>query len=98
MTGHSEAGLGGSAASGSATVGTMVPVTLDGGMGRVVYEVLSHAPLKVEDCHLPVRFGADSGRVANARARITAGFVPRSAVRSASSAAPVPRFRASVPP
>ena len=95
VTGHSEAGLGGSVASGSTSVGPMVPVTLDGGIGQVVYEVLSHTPLKVEDCHVPVRFGADTGRVANARAKITAGFVPRSTVRSASSEAPIPRF---VPP
>ena len=95
VTGHSEAGLGGSVASGSASVGPMLPITLEGGIGQVVFEVLSHAPLKVEDCHVPIRFRADSGRVANARATITAGFVPRSTVRSASSEAPIPRF---VPP
>ena len=95
VTGHSETGLGGSVTSGSTGVGPMVPITLDGGIGQVVYEVLSHAPLKLEDCHVPVRFKTESGRVANARASITAGFVPHSTVRSASSEAPVPRF---VPP
>ena len=95
VTGHSGAGLGGSATSGSGAVGSMVPVMLDSGTGQVFYEVLSHAPLKVEDCHVPVRFEADSGRVANARAKVAAGFAPRSAVRSASSEAPIPRF---VPP
>lgn len=95
VTGHSETGLGGSVTSGSTGIGPMVRITLDGGIGQVVYEVLSHAVLKVEDCHVPVRFEADSDRVANARATITAGFVPRSTVRSASSKAPIPRF---VPP
>ncbi len=94
VTGHSGAGLGGSAASGSGAAATMMPVVLDGGSGQAFYEVLSHDPLKVEDCHVPVEFEADSGRVANARAKVTASFTPQSTVLAASEEAPIPRFAA----
>lgn len=84
-------GSGGSPATGA---GPPAPVAVDSGRGRAVYEVLTHGPLQVEDCHIPVRFEEESGRVSNARATVAASFAPRSDVLEASSRAPVPRFTA----
>ncbi len=71
-----------------------VPLELFEGIGRAVYEVTSHDPSQVEDCHVPVLFEADSGRTANARATVRAGLAPRSSIFVPSADAPRPRFAA----
>lgn len=94
VSGHGSDGAGGGVVSPSGGGSSGVPVDLSNGLGQAVYEVISHDPAQVEDCHLPVRFEADSGRTASARATFRAGLAPRSSVFVASGDAPQPRFTA----
>lgn len=90
VDGHDAAGAGGSAeASGT---GTDMPVLLEDGAGRAVYEVVADDPGQVEDCHIPVLFETSERRVGSARATFAASFAPRSAVPRANASAPSPRF------
>lgn len=90
VDGHDAAGAGGSAeASGT---GTDMPVPLEDGVGRAVYEVVADDPGQVEDCHIPVQFETSDQRVGSARAMFAASFAPRSAVPRAAGSAPSPRF------
>lgn len=94
VSGHRPDGQGGTA-NASASAG-MEAVRLSAGAGTAVYEVLSDDPSRIEDCHLPVGFAAQSGTVSGISARIGAGLAPESRVFVASGFAPVPRFQ-SVP-
>ena len=89
VDGHDAAGAGGSAASGT---GTDMPVGLEDGVGRAVYEVVADDPGQVEDCNIPVLFETSDRRVGSARATFAASFAPRSAVPRADASAPSPRF------
>lgn len=77
VRGHDSSGRGGTATTGSGSSEPTVAVTLNGNRGQAVYEVLSHDPSQVEDCHIPVRFESESGSISRARARVSAGFAPR---------------------
>ena len=90
VRGHDSAGAGGSLA--AAGTGTEVAIRLTEGAGSAVYEVVSDDPGEVEDCHISALFEAQDQRVGRARATLAASFAPRSAVSSASTNAPSPRF------
>ena len=90
VDGHDAAGAGGSAEDSGA--GSDVPVRLEDGVGRAVYEVVADDPGQVEDCHIPVLFETSDQRVGSARATFAASFAPRSAVPGADASAPSPRF------
>ena len=90
VDGHDAAGAGGSAA--ASGTGTDMPVALEDGVGRAVYEVVADDPGQVEDCHIPVLFETSDRRVGSARAMFSASFAPRSAAPRADASAPSPRF------
>lgn len=77
VSGHDASGRGGTATAGSGSSEPTAAITLNGSRGQAVYEVLAHDPGQVEDCHIPVRFETESGRIARARAKVSAGFAPR---------------------
>lgn len=86
VRGHDASGRGGVATTGSGNSEPTAAITLNGNRGRAVYEVLAHDPGNVEDCHIPVRFETESGRISRARANVSAGFAPRGVSELASSA------------
>ena len=90
VSGHDAAGAGGSAA--APGTGTDVPILLEDGAGRAVYEVVADDPGLVEDCHIPALFETSDRRISSARASLAASFAPRSAAPRASASAPSPRF------
>ena len=90
VRGHSATGEGGSLA--AAGTGTEVALRLTAGAGSAVYEVVADDPGQVEDCHIPLLFGAQDQRVGSARATVAASLAPRSQVSTASTSAPSPRF------
>ena len=97
VSGHDEGGAGGSASRGSTASEPTVPVQLVSGSGRVVYEVQSDDPARQEDCHVPVRFDAESSRVSRAQARVSAGLAPLSSAHLPDRREPPTRFAEPAP-
>lgn len=85
VSGHDAMGRGGSASLGPLSSAPSVPLDLDAGRGRAVYEVQSEDASRLEDCHLPVMLDAGPESAAQARATVSASLAPRSDVFVASS-------------
>jgi len=88
-------GGGFSAATGNSA--GLVPVSIPGGTGVAVYEVLYTDPFNIERLSVPlaVAFVANAGAnlpAPNVQSTVTASFAPLSNIGTASSTAPVPRF------
>ncbi len=92
VRGHDTSGRGGTATTGSGSSEPTAAVTLNGGRGQAVYEVLAHDPGQVEDCHIPVRFETESGGISRARAKVSAGFAPRGVSELTTSMGALARF------
>ena len=92
VRGHDSSGRGGTATTGSGSSEPTAAVTLNGGRGQAVYEVLAHDPGQVEDCHIPLRFETESGSISRARAKVSAGFAPRGASELTTSMGALARF------
>lgn len=92
-------GAGGFAPSAPSTAGILnivSPVTLTGGAGYAVYEVVDANPGAIESAQFPLFIGVPSN-TAPATATQNISFAPVSTVTTASATAPVPRFATSVP-
>jgi hypothetical protein len=74
----------------------LAPVTLTGGAGIAVYEVMNSDPLAGENIDVPVVVAFTSNTATNTpglgTATITGSFAPLSTVVTQSSSAPLPRF------
>lgn len=84
-----------SAATGNAT--NIAPVTISGGTGIAVYEILYTDPFNIERLQVPVAvaFAANVGNnlpQPGVQATATGSFAPLSTVGTASETAPIPRF------
>lgn len=85
------------AATNSAANGALAPVTVTGGAGIAVYEILYTDPFNIERMTVPVAvaFAAAAGNnlpAPGVQSTITASFAPLSTVGTASDTAPIPRF------
>lgn len=92
VLGHDASGRGGIPSTGSGSSEPTAAVNMNADRGQAVYEVLSHDPSHVEDCHIPLRFETESGRISRARASVSAGFAPRGFSGPTSSTSDVSRF------
>ena len=90
--GHGPDGTGGSVITSGGGTAPDVAVDLLSGVGRAVYEVISHDPSQLEECDVAVLFEASSGRTANARATVRAGLAPRGSISVPGTGAPQARF------
>jgi len=84
-------------AGGSPTEATdMLDVTLSGGFGSVVYEVLDSDPFDIEEVDIPIYFDWEpdttNDRPAIGSGQVSASFAPLSTVVEADLGAPEPRF------
>lgn len=94
-------GAGGSVAyspgapgSGTVTFDTMSAVTLTGGSGFVVYEVVDSNPSVIESAQFPTFLGlAPSGNGTSTTTSETVSFAPVSTVNTATATDPIPRFQ-----
>ncbi len=96
VSGHDRNGSGGSASTASGTAAGETSLLLTEGEAHAVYEVRAQDRYRVEDCHIPVLFEADTILERKAHGRVSASFAPRSSVLVASRDAPQPRFAAEV--
>lgn len=80
----------------SATSGNYAPVTLSGGSGVAVWEVMRADSILTETVDIPMAFAFVSNTTANLPAlgtgTVNGNFAPISTVTTASSSAPIPRF------
>jgi hypothetical protein len=80
----------------TATSGVYAPVSITGGAGVAVYEVMTSSPLAVESVDVPVVIAYTANTTANSpglgTATVTGSFAPLSTVTTQSISAPVPRF------
>ncbi len=83
-------------APGSVTLNSVGEVPLANGSGYAVYEVVDSNPALQESAQFPVFVGLNQVTAA-AAAQETIGLAPGSAVRTASTDAPVPRFAPATP-
>ncbi len=102
LTGTDANGGGGfSPASGNSS--NLAPVSLTGGAGMAVYEILYTDPFNVERMDVPIAVGfvANQGNdlpATGVQSTLTASFAPLSNVGTASDTAPIPRFAPSSTP
>jgi len=92
-----------SATSVTTTSGSLAPVTVSGGQGSAVYEILYTDPFNLERLSIPVAisFAANQGNnlpQPGVQSTITGSFAPLSNVGTASDTAPIPRFAPSSTP
>ena len=83
--------------SGTVTFSTVSEVALAGGRGVAVYEVIDSNPYAWESAHLPVWITIPKGDGTRAIATAKVSFAPVSTLDTASTSAPVPRFREAMP-
>jgi len=83
--------------SGTATFSTVSEVSLIGGQGVAVYEVMDSNPFAWESAHLPVWVAIPKGDGTPIIATAKVSFAPASTLDTASTSAPVPRFREVMP-
>jgi hypothetical protein len=80
----------------TATSGGFAPVTLSGGSGVAVWEVMRSDSIMTETIDIPFAFAFVSNTTANLPAlgtgTVNGNFAPISTVTTASSSAPIPRF------
>jgi len=88
--------VGTSSADTAGTFISMAPVTLSGGSGTAVWEVMQADPVAVETILLPVALSFTANTGSNlpglGTATVNLSFAPLSTVTTASSSAPIPRF------
>lgn len=94
VTGHRLDGSGGTVSMASGQSGPTVPVSVSGGRGMAVYEVLADESALLEDCHVPVRFDAESGRATGLHLDVSASLGPRGSGAGPQSERGFPRFAA----
>ncbi len=94
---NTDANGGGSYSAASGNSAGLAPVTITGGNGMAVYEILFTDPFNNERVTIPVAvaFSANAGNnlpAPGVQSSITGSFAPLSNVGTASDTAPIPRF------
>jgi hypothetical protein len=78
------------------TFAGLAPVTLSGGAGTAVWEVMVADPVAVETVHVPFAIAYNANTASNlpglGTANVNLSFAPLSTVTTASASAPIPRF------
>jgi hypothetical protein len=70
----------------------LAPVTLNGGAGIAVYEVIQSNPIAIENIDVPIAVAYAANSPSLGTATVSGSFAPLSAVITQNASAPLPRF------